>query len=238
MEKFVKRPMTAPEVEDIALPSDCGTWFMDMVKGDNLTASLAEASTYAKSVVSVDPMHVSGPCNTRDTIRQNMDADLKGTMRTSATLLDLNLEINAVNAIDVARIHWMLSEHTTTRSFKDAIGAIIVNYDTVDASGAQGQRLDKDAELHALCLLIHRTKTLESSTPLQNAVVQLASDLVIMYVHAGLGSASKGYTLRLINKEESKRKARIASMMWNSFCFLYVPQLSVKLLWGATFCAK
>ena len=87
------------------------------------------------------------------------------------------------------------------------LGVITVNYDTCDENVTQGRRLDKDAEIQALCLLIFWTKA--------KPFIDLASDLVIKYVHTGLGSKSKAYALRLINKEEAKRKVRVASMMWN-----------------------
>ena len=88
---------------------------------------------------------------------------------------------------------------------------IAVNYDTAGENGASGRRLDKDAEIQSLCLLMYWTKA--------NAFADMAADLVVKYVHAGLGSVHKAHTLRLINKEENKRKVRVASMVWNPFLF-------------------
>ena len=101
----------------------------------------------------------------------------------------------------------MLTSHDDARSFKDAIGPITVNYDSVDENCRGGSRLDKDAEIHALCLLIMWT---EGAKPF----VELAADLVVKFVHAGTGSDSKAYTLRIINHEENKRKVRDTSIMW------------------------
>ena len=128
-----------------------------------------------------------------------------------ATLQDIALEVDALSTIDIARVQWMLTAHADSRSFKDSIGVISVNYDTVDEHVKQGRRLDKDAEIQALCLLIYWTEA--------QPFIDIASDLVIKYVHAGCGSSGKAYTLRLINLEESKRKVRIASMIWKPILF-------------------
>ena len=91
------------------------------------------------------------------------------------------------------------NHHTHARAFKDPIGLITVNWDTVDANGTAAQRLDKDAEIQSLCLLIFWTEGCKAFT-------DVAADLVLKYVHAGLGSAKKAFTLRLIQGEENKRK--------------------------------
>ena len=128
-------------------------------------------------------------------------------LRPQTTLIDLNVEVDAVTTLDMACIHWLIMEHKDVRSLKDSIGVITANWDTTDENGSQGQHLDKDTEVQTLCLLIFWTKA--------QAFTDIASDLVIRYVHGGLGSNSKAYTLRLINKEEAKHKVRVASMMWN-----------------------
>ena len=58
-----------------------------------------------------------------------------------------------------------------------------------------------------MCLLIFWAQA--------RSLIEVASDLVIKYVHTGIGSSSKAYALRRTNNEEAKRKVRIASMMWN-----------------------
>ena len=137
-----------------------------------------------------------------------------GRLLQGGTLQDLALEIDALTTIDIARLQWMLTQHADARSFKDAIGVIAVNFDTVDHNVKQGRRLDKDAEIQALCLLIYWTEA--------KAFIDMASDLVIKYVHAGHGSATQAYTLRLINQEETKRKVRIASTIWKHIVFQWL----------------
>ena len=85
---------------------------------------------------------------------------------------------------------------------QNCIGTITINWDSVDELGRSRQRLDRDAEIQALCLLIHWTDG-------HRALLDVAADLVFKYVHAGLGSLKKAYTLRLINEEERKHKVRI-----------------------------
>ena len=201
MDRFITKAAPADEVENIALPADCGMKPMELVKNESLMTTLKDAYTYVKNVVPITPLYVSGPPHTKASLKEKMDKGDDGSVTASGTLIDLNLDVDAVSTLDVARIQWMLTQHTHARPFKDAIGLITVNWDTTDSNCSQGQRLDKDAEIQALCLLIYWTKS--------KAFIDMAADLVIKYVHAGLGSSSKAYTLRLINKEEDKRKARI-----------------------------
>ena len=194
---------TAPteEVERFLLPIDCGEKVKILVKSDALGATLQEAYTYARTVVSSTPLMISGPAHTKTSLKDKMSADADGSVTASSSLVHLNLESDAISTFDVARIQWMLTNHPDARAFKNAIGTITVNWDTVDANVSSGQRLDKDAEIHALCLLIFWTK--------HQAFVDMAADLVFKYVHAGQGSSSKAFTLQLINSEESRRKVRI-----------------------------
>ena len=200
---------TAPttEVENAPLPKDLADKVMALIKEDKLAATLAQAYAYAKTKVSADPKHISAPFHTTSSIKEKMDGNADGSIVASATLLNFSLEVDAVSTYDVARIQWMLTSHHDARSFKDAIGPITVNYNSVNENCQGGARLDKDAEVQALCLLILWT---EGATPF----VEMAADLVVKFVHAGTGSASKAYALRLINKEEDKRKVRDKSIMW------------------------
>ena len=174
---------------------------MSLVKSDALEATLKEAYTYAKTVVSPTPLMISGPSHTKTSLKEKMSADAGGSVTASSSLIDLNLESDVVSTFDVARIQWMLTHHADARAFKKGIGTITDNWDTVDANISSGQRLDKDAEIQALCLRIFWTKS--------QAFVDVAADLVFKYVHAGQGSSSKAFTLQLINNEESRRQVRI-----------------------------
>ena len=201
MDRFITRAAPVDEVERIPLPTDGGEKLMNLVKSDALMATLKEAYTYAKTVVSPTPLMISGPSHTKTSLKEKMSADADGSVTASSSLTDLNLECDAVSTLDVVRIKWMLTHHADVRAFKKGIGTITVNWDTVDANISSGQRLDKDAEIQALCLLIFWTKS--------QAFLDVAADLVFEYVHAGQGSSSKAYTLKLINGEESRRKVRI-----------------------------
>ena len=211
MDKFVMKPAPTNQVDNTRVPADVGAKLKLMVKEDSLNATLTLAYAYAKTVIPHTPMYVSGPFQTSGSIQEHMQSDPAATIIASATLQDIALEADALSTFDIARVQWMLTQHVDARSFKDAIGVITVNYNTVDSNCKQGRRLDKDAEIQALCLLIYWTKA--------QAFVDIASDLVIKYVHAGAGSSSKAYTLRMINSEESKRKVRRASMIWKPSLF-------------------
>ena len=205
MDKFILKPAPTTEVAKIALPADAGAKLKQLVRDETLQATLILAMAFTKTVVSTTAMHVSGPFHMPESIKEKMHDDADATMHAGATLQDIALEVDALSTIDIARVQWMLTAHADSRSFKDSIGVISVNYDTVDEHVKQGRRLDKDAEIHALCLLIYWTEA--------QPFIDIASDLVIKYVHAGCGSSGKAYTLKLINLEESKRKVRIASMI-------------------------
>ena len=211
MDKFVLKPAPTTEVENTALPADVGAKLKLMVKEDSLTATLTLAYAYAKTVIPHTPMYVSGPFQTSGSIQEHMQSDPAATIMASATLQDIALEADALSTFDIARVQWMLTQHVDARSFKDAIGVITVNYNTVDSNCKHGRRLNKDAEIQALCLLIYWTQA--------PAFVGLATDLVIKYVQAGSASSSKAWTLRMINGEESKRKVRRASMIWKQSLF-------------------
>ena len=199
MDRFVTKCAPHDEVDSAPLPDGCGDELRELVKSDLLISTLKEAYTYTKTVVSTTPLLISGPAHTKASLKEGMAA-ADGSVTASSTLMDLNLESDAVTTLDVARIHWMLTHHAHARAFKDGIGVITVNWDTVDANCASGQRLDKDAEVQALCLLIFWTKS--------EVFAKVAADLVFKYVHAGQGSNSKAYTLKLISTEESERKVR------------------------------
>ena len=201
MNRFITKSAPVDEVERVPLPADCAEKLTNLVKSDALMATLSEAYTYTKTVVSPTPLLISGPAHTKASLKEKMSADADGSVTASGTLMDLNLEVDAVTTLDVARIQWMMTHHAHVRAFKDGIGVITVNWDTADANGSSAHRLDKDAEIQALCLLIFWTQA--------KAFVDVAADLVFKYVHGGLGASSKAYTLKLINSEESKRKVRI-----------------------------
>ena len=188
---------TAPttEVDNAPLPNGLDAMVKKLIKDDTLATTLAQAYAYAKTKVSAEPKHISAPFHTPSSIKEHMDRDANGSILASATLLNFSIEVDAISTYDVARILWMLTSHDDARSFKDAIGPITVNYDSVDENCRGGSRLDKDAEIHALCLLIMWT---EGAKPF----VELAADLVVKFVHAGTGSDSKAHTLRMIHKEE------------------------------------
>ena len=176
MDRFITKCAPADEVDCTPLPEDCGDKFLSLVKSDMVMPTLKEAYAYTKTVVSPEPLLISGPPHTKASLKEKM-SDGDASVTASSTLIDLNIESDAVTTLDVARIKWMLTHHAHARAFKDGIGTITVNWDTVDVNGSSGQRLDKDAEVQALCLLIYWTKS--------EVFVKIAADLVFTYVHAG-----------------------------------------------------
>ena len=202
MDRYCHKTAPVDGSEDMALPIDSAQKFKKMVQDDTMAAALQEAYSYVKTKALTAPLLISGPVHTKESIREKMSADAKGSVTASSTLMDMNLDADAVATLDVARIQWVLANHTTVHALKGCIGTITVNWDSADELGKSVQRLDKDAEIQALCLLILWTDG-------HKALLDVAADLVFKYVHAGLGSSKKAYTLRLIDEEEGKRKVRI-----------------------------
>ena len=91
-------------------------------------------------------------------------------------------------------------------------GPIKINFDlTEQATLTQGRRLNKDAEIQALSLLIYWMES--------DAVTAAGSDLIFEYIHGGSGSHAATASLRLINEEESVRKV-IGLSGWRRCVFL------------------
>ena len=109
---------------------------------------------------------------------------------------------NVVNTLDAARNKRMLTEFETLAAFKKALGPIQINCDVSDQGALKAcRRLYKDAEIHALCLLIFWMQNVE--------VAAAGSDLLFEYTHGGIGSRAATAALRLLNEEESARMATL-----------------------------
>ena len=141
-----------------------------------------------------------------------MSAQKDGSIMASGSLRMLIIEENAVNTLDAARVKHMLTEFDTLAAFKKAIGSITINFDLSDQTTLkQGRRLNKDAEIHALSLLIYWMKNPD--------VTAAGSDLIFEYTHGGVGSHAATAALRLINEEETVRTVRGMSG-WRRCVFL------------------
>ncbi|CAK0829854.1 unnamed protein product, partial [Prorocentrum cordatum] len=184
---------------------------MECARNGTLQATIAEAASYASQRVSADVVGANSTCVAPpEKIHEVMRASKQATVTSAASLGMLDLNHNACSAVDVARIIFMFQEHNDSLAFKRAVGTISINYDTIVHGFQKLQRLDKDAEVHALMLLLYYTK--------DDAIAAECQDLHFEYVRAGTGSKATTYTLSLINAEEKKRQV-IGLSAWRRMVF-------------------
>ena len=120
----------------------------------------------------------------------------------SGSLVMMHIGDNAVNTLDVARIKRMLSEFEALAAFNPAIDPSKINYDLTQHADLSGSRREnKDAEIHALCLLIYWMEN--------EHVTAAGADLIFEHTHGGTGSRAATTALRLINEEEAARQVMI-----------------------------
>ena len=185
----------------VSIPAaDYGAKALDHVLAGTLSDEIAKAVEYVKKNVDKDPRGIACPTRSPEQIRTLMTASPDGSIMASGSLRMMVVEGNAVNTLDAARIKRMLNECDTLAAFKKAIGPIKINFDTSDHSDiARSDRLNKDGEIHALCLLIYWMKN--------EHVTAAGADLIFEYTHGGVGSRAATSALRLVNEEEASRKA-------------------------------
>ena len=164
---------------------------MKLIMDDRLECELASALDYVKQNVVPIPAGKTVGKRTVDEITLQM-SDPNGSVIASGALTQIALETNAVGTIDAGRIHHLLTTADTLAELKELIGPIVINGDLLLPSTENSDlnqpltRLNKDAEVHALCLLIFWTK--------MQALVKLATDLLFQYTHGGVGSASEHHS--------------------------------------------
>ena len=189
-----------PTTEPIAIPADDhGDKVLNLIVSGGLADEIRAVMTYAKNNVSETARGIACPVRTPEAVRTLMSAQPDGSIMASGSVQTLIIEENAVNTLDAARVKRMLTDFDTLAAFKKAIGPIKINFDVSDQSTLkQARRLNKDAEIQALCLLIYW---------MQNEDVTAAgSDLIFEYMHGGVGPRAATAALRHINEEETARK--------------------------------
>ena len=173
--------------------------FMKLVTDNEFSDELTKAMQHVSDSLDPTPKGLACPFTAMDDIKKVMAEPTMSRMA-SGSLAGLQLNYSAMSSFDCGRIRWCLKEHSTVADFKAAVGSIKINFDTPSDSGKL-VRLNKDAEVQAMCLLIYWDQTPE----LMNA----AQDLIFEFVHGGIGSRSRSATLKLIDAADSKRKVTL-----------------------------
>ena len=133
----------------------------------------------------------------------------------SGALGQLSLADRALSTLDSGKIGHIIESASTDGHLKALIGTIIVNIDD-SADFSNFKRVNKDAEVDALCLLMLWTSADSQAT---ERMILLASDLVFHGRRLGTGSKLYAAQFGLMNSEEKAREAMGVSA-WRKCIFL------------------
>ena len=171
--------------------------------GQKLQALIAQASLeheitaaieYVMANVDATPAGIAVGTRTPAWIKSEMDVGNHASVMASGSLRMMQLKHNALSTLDTARIKHLMTEYPTLPAFKKALGPLAINYDHEPPLC----RLNKDAEVHALCLLIYWMKN--------EVVTSSGADVIFEYMHGGTGSYAVTTSLRLCGEDDKKRQ--------------------------------
>ena len=121
----------------------------------------------------------------------------------SGSLAQLDLMSSAVRTYDAGRMCFFLKEYDNISLVMKNVGPIGINLSlrsTADEVGPPFQRMNKDAEVHALCLIAYWVQS--------EAVTKACADLAFEFQQGGVGSKAKTGSLKLIDDDDKKRKVQ------------------------------
>ena len=189
--------------------------FIELVFSGELESELQHAYEYLSSLPPMVPAGIASAIRTFDPVRQLITEHGDG-ITFSGTLTQLILDSRAVNTIDTGMIGYIIEYASTDSFLKKLIGTIIVNIDEGLHNGKAYYRVDSDAEVDALCLLMYWTRGCKAS---EERMISLASDLVFEGRRMGRGSKFFGARLELMNTAE-KRRFTWGVSAWRKCIFL------------------
>jgi hypothetical protein len=170
--------------------------FMKLMHDASLEQELAAAVTYVVENVSDTPLGKKCPVRSPKSISDDM-ASPDAVILASGSLNQLNLSQSAVRTYDAGRIAFYFKTSDNLGSMMKSIGNIAINY---SIKSGRFHRMNKDAEVHVLCLLAYWLK----SDEVNNA----CADLAFEFQWGGVGSKAKTGTLKLIDEDDKKRKVQ------------------------------
>ena len=125
--------------------------FEELIVNGNLENELTRAMSYAQSTVATVPQGKVATRREASDVKSTADAGCVF----SGTLSMLELSRNALEGFDTSRISFTLGTYPSIPELIKGIGPVTINIDAwVDEGFANLQRFGKDAEVHALCLLL------------------------------------------------------------------------------------
>ena len=156
--------------------------FKQLVISGKLGEELMAAYKYVGELPKMEPAGIM--CATRELaeVRKLIAGNASGAMF-SATLTQLCLEERALSTIDCGRIAYIIETADSDSRLKIMMGVITVNIG--EGEQLSFMRANKDAEVDALCLLMYWNC---SNSEITSRLVAIASDLVFLGRHLGVGS--------------------------------------------------
>ena len=170
---------------------------LQLVVDEKLADELTAAYAYVRAHVPATALGITVADRPVEDIKAVLGQGTTATAVTSGSLSMIQLEASAVNTLGTARIRHVLTSSETLAELKTSLGQISINADVSDIS-KNVRRLDKDAEVQALCLLIYWMR--------DRTVASAAADLVFVYVHGGRASHHTTSSMKLIDAEEGSRE--------------------------------
>ena len=169
--------------------------FQKHLLNGTIEGELKQAIAYVSQHVSVQP--IGATCQVRDPADLFVQAKTSPIL-TGGSLAQLHLRADAVSTLDGGRIAFLMNEYTSGRKLLQNVGNIAISNDSWDGTHQVDlHRLNKDAEVHVLCLYAYWLKNDSFNIAL--------ADLKFEYQAAGFGSDKTCSTLRMIDTEEKNR---------------------------------
>ena len=161
----------------LQLPTDSMKKFKQLVIASKLEEELMAAYKYVGELPKMEP--AGRRCATRELaeVRKLVADDAEGAMF-SATLTQLCLKERALSTIDCGRIAYIIQTGDSDSRLKSMMGVITVNIG--EGEQLNFRRVDKDAEVDALCLLMYWNC---SNSEITSRLDAIASDLVFLGRH-------------------------------------------------------
>ena len=172
--------------------------FEGLIVNGNLEQELTRAMSHAQSAVAKVP---EGKVTARRDAADVKAVAADASCLFSGTLSMLELSRNALEGLDTSRISFTLGTYATIPALMKGIGQVTINVDAwVNEGFDHLQRFDKDAEVHALCLLLFWA----IGTSQEARLLTACADLVFDGQRKGIGSRlASAKVVHLENEEKS-----------------------------------
>ena len=177
---------------------------------NGLNVELQAAFTHVRKLGHIPPIGKRAAFRNYENVKINSQS---GSVLFGGSLSQLALQLRAIPTLDVGKLGYIIKNAVTDASLKDLMEPITVNIDAGNASNYV--RVDKDAEVDGLCLLMHWCS---DDAQLSERLKAVAADLVFDGRRMGDGTKVFAAKFDLMNQEEKKREV-IGVSSWRMCLF-------------------